>query len=131
AASSCGMSRLARRFPGTPSLLRRCAVPCNVLVTAASRRVALVQGFQRALAARGGGRVIVTDINPLSPAVHVADRSYLVPLSDDPSYLDVIAGICEAEQVGLVVPTIDDELERFAAAREDFAALGVLVAVSQ
>lgn len=105
-------------------------MPLNVLVTAASRRVALVQGFQRALAARGGGRVVVTDINPLSPAVHVADGAYLVPLSDDPEYLDVIAGICEAEQVGLVVPTIDDELERFAAAREDFAARGVLVAVS-
>lgn len=105
-------------------------MPCNVLVTAASRRVALVQGFQRALAARGGGRVIVTDINPLSPAVHVADRSYLVPLSDDPSYLDVIAAICDAERIRLVVPTIDDELERFASARATFAARGIVVAVS-
>jgi carbamoyl-phosphate synthase large subunit len=105
-------------------------VPCNVLVTAASRRVALVRGFQRALAARRGGRVVVTDINPLSPAVHVADRAYRVPLSDDPAYLDVVADICRAERIRLVVPTIDDELARFAAAREAFAAMGVVVAVS-
>jgi carbamoyl-phosphate synthase large subunit len=92
--------------------------------------VALVQAFQRALAARGGGRVIVTDINPLSPAVHVADRAYLVPLSDAPGYLDEIWAICDAEDVGLIVPTIDDELEIFANARERFLARGIRVAVS-
>lgn len=102
----------------------------NVLVTAASRRVALVQAFQRALRARNGGRVIVTDINPLSPAVHVADRAYLVPLSDAPNYLDEVATICDAEHVGLLVPTIDDELERFAGAKAWFARRGVRVAVS-
>jgi carbamoyl-phosphate synthase large subunit len=105
-------------------------VRSNVLVTAASRRVALVQAFQRALRARGGGQVIVTDINPLSPAVHVADRAYLVPMSDAPDYLDEIATICDAEGVGLLIPTIDDELERFAGARDWFARRGVRVAVS-
>ena len=105
-------------------------MPCNVLVTAASRRVALVQGFQRAQAAGSGGRVIVTDINPLSPAVHVADRAYLVPLSDAPTYLDAISDICDAENIRLIVPTIDDELERFAAARDSFARRGITVAVS-
>jgi carbamoyl-phosphate synthase large subunit len=106
------------------------AVWGNVLITAASRRVALVQAFQRGLRARQGGQVIVTDINPLSPAVHVADRAYLVPMSDAPNYLDEIASICDAEHVRLVVPTIDDELERFAQARGWFRARGVVVAVS-
>src|SRR5262245_52895677 len=105
-------------------------MPANVLITAASRRVALVESFKRALAASGGGRVIVTDINPLSPAVHVADRAYLVPLSDAPDYLDEIAEICAIERVSLVVPTIDDELERFAKARDAFGAQGIRVAVS-
>jgi carbamoyl-phosphate synthase large subunit len=102
----------------------------NVLITAASRRVALVEGFKRALLASGGGRVIVTDINPLSPAVHVADKAYLVPLSDAPDYLDQIAEICTVERVSLVIPTIDDELERFAKARDAFSAQGIRVAVS-
>ena len=105
-------------------------MPFNVLITAASRRVALVQGFQRALAARTGGRVIVTDINPLSPAVHVADRAYLVPLSSSPDYLNEIRTICDAERVRLIVPTIDDELELFATAKGAFARRGIAVAVS-
>jgi carbamoyl-phosphate synthase large subunit len=100
-------------------------------VTAASRRVPLVLGFKRALEVLGEkGSVVVTDVNPLSPAVHVADRAYLVPMSSDPAYLDEIAAICEAEAISLVVPTIDDELELFAAARERFARSGVTVAIS-
>jgi carbamoyl-phosphate synthase large subunit len=105
-------------------------VSLNVLVTAGSRRVPLVQAFQRALRVTGGGRVIVTDINPLSPTVYTADRSYCAPLSTDDGYLEVIAGICAVEDVGLVVPTIDDELTVFAGAVDRFAASGIRVAVS-
>jgi carbamoyl-phosphate synthase large subunit len=103
----------------------------NVLVTAGSRRVALVRAFQSALRAlRLPGRVIVTDVNPLSPAVHVADRAYRVPLSTDPGYLRALLSICEAEHVRLIVPTIDDELPLFGAARAAFAEKGVMAACS-
>jgi len=101
----------------------------NVLITAASRRVALVEAFERALASSGGS-VIVTDVNPLSPAVYAADRAYRVPLADDPEYLDEVFKIAIAERVNLVVPTIDDELPGFAGARERFETAGVSVAVS-
>ena len=53
--------------------------------------------------------VVVTDVHPLSPAVHVADRSYLVPMADAPGYLDELEAICVDEQVRLLIPTIDDE----------------------
>lgn len=102
----------------------------NVLITAGSRRVPLVQAFQRAVRATGGGNVIVTDVNPLSPAVYVADRSYHVPLSTDPGYLEAIDRICRIERIGLLVPTIDDELTFFAERTAAFAAAGVRVAVS-
>jgi carbamoyl-phosphate synthase large subunit len=102
----------------------------NVLITAASRRVALVHAFRRALTSLGCGKVVVTDVNPLSPAVYAADRAFRVPLASDPSYLDAILAICRAECVRLVVPTIDDELTPFAAAAPAFRAAGVLVAVS-
>ena len=53
----------------------------NILVTAASRRVPLVQAFQAAMDDLGlPGRVIATDVNAYSPAVHMADRAYGVPL---------------------------------------------------
>lgn len=103
----------------------------NVLLTAASRRVPLVQAFQHALRALGvPGRVIVTDVNPLSPAVQAADRAYRVPLSADPGYIPALLAICEAEQVRLAVPTIDDELAIFAAASEQFLDIGVIPSCS-
>lgn len=102
----------------------------NVLITAGSRRVALVQGFKAALRHFGGGRVIVTDVNPLSPALHYADAAYRVPLSSDARYLDEIFRIARQEHARLVVPTIDDELTAFADAAPRFASAGIRVAVS-
>ena len=102
----------------------------NVLMTAASRRVPLGRAFRRALDQLGGGAVIVTDVNPLSPAVYTADRAYRVPLATDTGYIGEIRAICAAEGVGLVVPTIDDELTPFALASPVFEAAGVRVAVS-
>ena len=103
----------------------------NVLVTAASRRVPLVRAFREALDTLGvTGQVFVTDVNPLSPAVHVADRAFRVPMATDSDYLRVVADLCEREDVGLVVPTIDDELPVFASAIETFSGRGIRVAVS-
>ena len=42
----------------------------NVLITAASRRVPLVRAFRTAVEKFGKGRVVTTDINPLSPALY-------------------------------------------------------------
>ena len=106
-------------------------MPMNVLITAASRRVPLVQAFQSALDALGlPGRVIATDVNAYSPAVHVADQAYGVPLATDPGYIDALLDICRAEGVRLAVPTIDDELPDFGAARERFRQAGVFAACS-
>jgi carbamoyl-phosphate synthase large subunit len=100
----------------------------NVIVTAASRRVALVQGLQRALARLSpGGRVVATDIDAFSPAVHLADAAEEVPRSDHPDYVDALLAVCETHAAGVLVPTIDDELETIAAAAHRFAAAGVVV----
>ena len=86
----------------------------NVLITAASRRVPLVQAFQAALDALGApASVIVHRRQPLSPAVHVADRAYRVPLSHATGYLDAVRADLRLERIRLVVPTIDDELRAF------------------
>lgn len=102
----------------------------HVLITAASRRVPLVRAFRSAINRSGGGRLVVSDVNALSPAVYSGDQAYLVPLTSDPSYLDEVLAICEAERIGLVVPTIDDELPLFSRAAARFAERGIRVAVS-
>jgi carbamoyl-phosphate synthase large subunit len=100
-------------------------------MTAASRRVPLVQAFRTALRSLGlPGSVIVTDVNPLSPAVHVADRAYRVPMATDPDYLSELLALCELERIRLVVPTIDDELPLVGSARDAFRATGALAACS-
>jgi carbamoyl-phosphate synthase large subunit len=105
--------------------------PLNVLLTAGSRRVPLVRAFQSSLRQLGmAGRVIVTDTNPMSPAVHMADRWYRVPFATAPAYIDTVLDICAAERVELVVPTIDDELVLFGEARDRFESRGIRVAVS-
>ena len=102
----------------------------NVLITAASRRVPLVRAFRATLARLGGGSVVVTDVNALSPAVYAGDLAYRVPLTSDPSYLSEVLAICQAEDIGLLIPTIDDELPVFGRAAATFADHGVQVVVS-
>ena len=103
----------------------------TVLITAASRRVPLIQAFRHALRDLGvGGTVLVTDVNHLSPGVHAADEAHLVPLATDPGYLEAIEEICHRAAVDLVVPTIDDELPLFGANRARFEAFGARVAAS-
>jgi len=102
----------------------------NVLITAASRRVPLVRAFRDAVGKFGKGRVITTDINPLSPALYFGHRHHIVPLTTDRYYIPIIESICDVEDVGLVVPTIDDELPIFGRARERLEGVGIRVAIS-
>jgi carbamoyl-phosphate synthase large subunit len=103
----------------------------NVLVSSAGRRVSLLEHFREAVATLGtGGRVLATDISPLSSAFHRADASFLAPRCTSDEFVPFMLSLCEAEAVGLVVPTIDTELAAFAAARSQFAAVGTTVAVS-
>ncbi len=103
----------------------------NILITAASRRVALIQAFADALKQSGiKGNVITTDMNPLSPGLYFSNRHYMVPLTTDRRYIPIIKSICFKERVRLLIPTIDDELPLFGAHADKFLATGVRVAVS-
>lgn len=101
----------------------------NVLITSASRKVSLVQAFQRALAAEGGGRVVAADSQPRAAALHIADRARLLPRTDDPAFWDALVAVIHDEAIGLVVPTRDEDLAVFAERAGELAALGVWVPV--
>ncbi len=104
--------------------------PLNVLITAASRRVPLVRSFRNAVEKFGRGRVITTDMNPLSPALYFGHKHHIVPLTNDRHYIPIIESICDAEDVKLVIPTIDDELPIFGRALPQFERAGIAVSVS-
>jgi carbamoyl-phosphate synthase large subunit len=103
----------------------------NVLITAASRRVPLIQAFVQGLKRLGlRGNVITTDMNSLSPGLYFSDRNYLVPLTSDKDYIPIIKSIAAKEKVTLLIPTIDDELPVFGQQADDLMQMGVKVVVS-
>lgn len=100
----------------------------NILITAASRRVALIRAFANALADKGmRGKVIVTDTDPLSPGLYFCDKNYMVPLSTSPDYIPSIKKICAENNISLLVPTIDEELPLFGHHKEEFMEMGVQI----
>jgi carbamoyl-phosphate synthase large subunit len=102
----------------------------NVLITSASRKVSLVQAFQRAVAAEGGGRVVAADCESATAAFFFADAARVLPRSVDRDYWPALLRLCHEEQIGLLVPTRDEELPGFAERRAELAAAGVTVAIS-
>jgi carbamoyl-phosphate synthase large subunit len=83
----------------------------TILFTSAGRRVELLRAFRAASVELGlETRLLVTDIDPLAPAIQLADDSYIVPRVSDPSYPEALAEICEREGVTLVFPLIDPDI---------------------
>lgn len=101
----------------------------NVLITAASRRVSLVRSFRVALQ-KVQANVITVDYDVHSPALFFSDKHYKVPLVNDPEYLSTIDCICAKENVGVIIPTIDQELQIWADNKDAFADKNIAVIIS-
>lgn len=93
-------------------------------------------GFQglavaRLLGEADGFRVVVADVHSTGPSAPLADRFLRVPpVSDRSSFLSALVAACRDEEVRLVLPATDHELELLAAERSRFeAATGARVAV--
>ena len=101
----------------------------NVLVTAAGRRTSLVLAFMEE-ARRRGGRVLASDVDPLAPALYLADEALNIPRTGDPAYVDALLEAVAHHAIRLIIPTIDTDLPVLAQTQAEFAALGCRVAVS-
>ena len=66
----------------------------SVIITAASRRVALIKNFKKVLE-NTDGKVIAVDYDPYSSGLYFADKHYEVPLVNDREYLNVILKIAK------------------------------------
>lgn len=105
--------------------------PCNILLSSAGRRVALLRLFREALRELGlGGQVVAADCSRLSAAAHIADHVYDVPRCNDPAFVPRMLEICDEAQLSLIVPTIDTELPVYADNAQAFAERGCTVHVS-
>jgi carbamoyl-phosphate synthase large subunit len=84
----------------------------NILITSAGRRVSLVRFFKIELDKLfPGAKVFSTDMNPeYSSACRVSDGFFKVPKATEPNYIDELLKISIANNVNLILPTIDPEL---------------------
>jgi len=104
----------------------------NILILSAGRRVELVQSFQQALTQhKVEAEVYTTDIYPeLSAACQVSSFGFKAPRVTSPDYIDFLIELCVSNTVGLVIPTIDTELQILADNKLKFEALGINIIIS-
>jgi carbamoyl-phosphate synthase large subunit len=104
----------------------------NILITSAGRRVSLVKAFLTELHLRiPGARVFTGEMNPeWSAACRISDGFFVLPRITDSEYIVELLNLCLRENIGLVVPTIDTELEILSTNLDFFASSGISVAVS-
>ena len=105
----------------------------NILILSAGRRVSLVRGFMDASLrlSESDIRICTADMAPhLSAACQISDTTSSLPHVLDGAYADALLSLCNEENIGLIVPTIDTELPVLAALRDQFLDAGVTILVS-
>ncbi|MEZ4864512.1 MAG: ATP-grasp domain-containing protein [Caldilineaceae bacterium] len=104
--------------------------PINILFTSAGRRVELLRKFRQAYQGLGlTGKIIALDTNPLAPALHTADRAYIVPRLNRPDYVPTLLQICQQEAVDLIFPLIDPDIPLLAHHRKQLEDVGTKAVV--
>lgn len=102
----------------------------NILFTSVGRRVELLRAFRQAYEALNlSGKIVVTDIDPLAPALQLADKAYMVPRFTAADYVPSLVEICRREAIGLVFPLIDPDIPLLAEQRAAIEATGARVVV--
>lgn len=102
----------------------------NLLFTSAGRRVELLRAFKNAYQALAlKGHLVGLDIDPIAPALNVADCPYIVPRLTHPDYLKTLCQICQREKVDLIFPLIDPDIPFLAKHRESLAETGAKAVV--
>lgn len=104
----------------------------NILITSAGKRYALVRAFKETLSRIFPyAKVYTTDMKPeMAPAGYISDGCFKVPRVTDDVYIDILHGICLKNDVGLVVPTIDTELQILSVNKNRFLKDKIHISVS-
>lgn len=97
----------------------------NILVLSVGTRNKIIQYFKNNLGE--SGKVIVTDMSDVAPAIYEADKFYKVPPINDSQYIDIILDICKKEDVKGILSLIDPELSLIAKNIDRFKSIGVKI----
>lgn len=106
----------------------------NVLIPCGGRWVGLIVQMKEALRAVDAlrrGRLIVADRDAFNPAGFFADGSCVVPEASHPLYVERLLELCRRQEIRVLVPHLDLDLDALVPHLERFAALGVAVVCPQ
>lgn len=76
------------------------------------------------------GKVIATDLNPLSAGLYLADRGYVVPAADDTNFLSSVVEIIHNDDVEVIFPTSGFDILPYSQNKEMLRDLGVTPVIS-
>lgn len=96
----------------------------NILFCSCGRRAQLFKFLKDSLG--DSCQIIATDNSSIAPALYEADKRYVVPRIDDPSYIGRILEICKENDVKAITTLIDPEIEILAKNRDLFLKEGIL-----
>ena len=102
----------------------------NIGFTSIGRRVELVRAFRNAYRTlKLEGNLVGMDIDPLAPALRLADKRYLVPPFQSSEYIPALLDICKKESIHSLFPLIDPDIPLLAKNKLLFQEAGTFVAV--
>lgn len=102
----------------------------NILITSASKKVPLIEAVRKAVQKLGwDSKIISADGNENSMAAYFTDDFWHMPLLSDLT-VDELLRYCKENTIKYIIPTRDGELLWFARNKDQLAAAGVHVMVS-
>ena len=103
----------------------------NILFTGVGRRIELLQAFRNAaLVLNKELKIYGADMAGTAPALAYCDYTRKVVAMKDSGYIQNLLDICIADQIDLLIPTIDTDLLVLSENKEKFEAIGTRVMIS-
>ena len=109
------------------------AIKKNILINSAGRRVELVEIWKKEAKRYLGEDCLIfaNDMNPnLSAACNFADSCFKICEVSDDKYIERLLRECLSRNIGIVIPTIDTELEKLSKYRTLFQKEGINIIIS-
>jgi carbamoyl-phosphate synthase large subunit len=94
----------------------------RLLIPSAGKRYLHLKYFKECA---GVESVITTEINPMAPGIHAADRCYQMPRSHTPEYITALLQLCRKERLDAIIPLMDLDIVYINAHRSRFEDQGV------
>lgn len=80
----------------------------NILFSAGGRRVEIIEIFIKELP---NDKIFVADIVNSAPSLYIADEHFIIPKFTDKNCLKKVLNICENNNIDIIIPLIDPEVD--------------------